>query len=238
MFNVDSRYMQLAAHPALIAIAQLVIGGRTEALRNASAVPLANQLRLNDANGVVVEPQNRNGFWHCDAPTGQLHPDRIPDFATTLTIIWMLTEFSETTGATRVVPMSNKLRRLPPAELQGPGVSLDGCSGADDTPLLGKPGSVAIIGNTTWHTLGLNTSTEPRVGLQCTLYPWFIDRLGGKQLPVSREVWQTLDPVGQNLTRHMLSWGEAPLRDSLAQGDERASIGPGFGARAQQSPRL
>ena len=145
MFNIDSRYMPLAAHPSLIAIAHRVIGGRTEPLLNASTVPLANQLRLNDANGVVVEPGNRNGFWHCDGPTGQLHPDRIPDFATTLTIIWMLTEFSESTGATRAVPTSNKARRLPPSDFQGPGISLDGSSGGDDAPLLGLPGSVAII---------------------------------------------------------------------------------------------
>ena len=239
MFNIDSRYMQLAAHPALVDIAHRVIGGRTEPLLNASAVPLANQLRMNDANGVVAEPGNRNGFWHCDGPTGQLHPDRIPDFATTLTMIWMLTEFSERTGATRVVPKSHKLRRLPPVDLQGPGISLDGSSGADDVPLLGTPGCVAIIGNTTWHTLGLNSSSEPRVGLQCTLYPWFFGRSGGIQRPVSRGVWATLEPIAQELTKHMLEWGDAPVRDSLAPGDERAGMGPGFDASAQQqTPRL
>ena len=100
----------ILAHPEKAA---QPIGGRTEPLLNASAVPLANQLRVNDANGVVAEPGNRNGFWHCDGPTGQLHPDRIPDFATTLTMIWMLTEFSERTGATRVVPKSHKLEEGP-----------------------------------------------------------------------------------------------------------------------------
>ena len=54
---------------------------------------------------------------------------------------------------------------------------MDGGAGADDAPLLGSPGSVAIIGNTTWHTLGLNTTAEPRIGLQCTLYPWCAQRL-------------------------------------------------------------
>lgn len=133
------------------------------------------------------------------------------------------------------MPTSNKARRLPPSDFQGPGISLGGSLGGDDAPLLGLPGSVAIIGNTTWHTLGLNTSATPRVGLQCTLYPWFIDRSGGIQLPVSREVWTTLEPIAQDLTRHMLEWGEAPRRDNLAQGDERAGMGPGFEA---QSPRL
>ena len=65
MFNFDARYMELAAHPSLISVAQRVIGGRTEPELNASSVPLENQLRLNDANGVVVEPGNRNGYWHC-----------------------------------------------------------------------------------------------------------------------------------------------------------------------------
>ena len=63
--HLDARYMELAAHPSLIAVAQRVIGGRTEPELNASSVPLENQLRLNDANGVVVEPGNRNGYWHC-----------------------------------------------------------------------------------------------------------------------------------------------------------------------------
>ena len=53
---------------------------------------------------------------------------------------------------------------------------MDGGVGGDDAPLLGAPGSVAIIGNTTWHTLGLNSTAEPRIGLQCTLYPWCAQR--------------------------------------------------------------
>ena len=54
--------LSLRAHPSLIAVAQRVIGGRTEPELNASSVPLENQLRLNDANGVVVEPGSNTGF--------------------------------------------------------------------------------------------------------------------------------------------------------------------------------
>jgi hypothetical protein len=118
MFNIEPRYMELAAHSALEHIARLVIGGREEPLANAHTVPASEQIRINDANGVVVLPDNGDGRWHCDGPIGQLHPSRLPEFAMTLTVMWMLTEFTEHRGGTRAMPGSNKWRSLPPPNAQ------------------------------------------------------------------------------------------------------------------------
>ena len=224
MFNIEPRYMGLAAHPALVQIARLVIGGREEPLPNAHAIPVDEQIHVNDANGVVVLPGNGNGYWHCDGPIGQLHPDRLPEFPMTLTVMWMLTEFSQHHGGTRAMPGSNQWRRMPPSDQQGP---LNG-----DACVEGMPGSVAIFGNTTWHTLGRNSSSTPRVGLQCTLYPWFMGRSGHVQAPITREVWDSLPaavpqaPLAQACTRHMLDWSLEPPPVSFVAGDGRTQALP------------
>ena len=57
-------------------------------------------------------------------------------------------------------------------------------------------------------------------------------------MPVSREMWETLDPIAQDLTKHMLTWGEAPMRDSLAAGDEREGMAEGFGRKEAGAARL
>ena len=57
-------------------------------------------------------------------------------------------------------------------------------------------------------------------------------------MPVSREMWETLDPIAQDLTKHMLTWGEAPVRDSLAVGDEREGMAEGFERREAGAARL
>ena len=66
----------------------------------------------------------------------------------------------------------------------------------------------------------------------------YFDRVGGIQMPVSREMWETLDPIAQDLTKHMLTWGEAPVRDSLAAGDEREGMGEGFERKEAGAARL
>ena len=66
----------------------------------------------------------------------------------------------------------------------------------------------------------------------------YFDRVGGIQMPVSREMWETLDPIAQDLTKHMLTWSEAPMRDSLAAGDEREGMAEGFERREAGAARL
>ena len=81
--------------------------------------------------------------------------------------MWMLTTFTEEKGGTRAMLGSHRLGRMPPPDMKGPLT--------DDIVVTGKPGSVAIFGNTTWHTLGRNRRSPPQAPppvLLCPLICW------------------------------------------------------------------
>jgi len=71
-----------------------------------------------------------------------------------LNVMWMITDFTVANGATRVVPMSHLSGNVPDATLQHPEVQIEG-----------RAGSILAWDARTWHGAGLNTSTEPRVGV-------------------------------------------------------------------------
>lgn len=198
LLNHDQRFLKLAMHPTLLALARHQLGGRTEDAPNAFAWPAEDQVRLGSIDGLVAHPGGDFGWWHMDSPMGQLNQSRpLPDFPILVNAIWMLTPFAEETGATRVVPGSHKRRHIPPATQK----SIDGeiyCSG--------PPGSVVVVPNTVWHAAGANRSAEPRVGVACNYQPWWVGRLTMDVYPISREVWEALPPDAQSLTKHQLDW--------------------------------
>lgn len=198
LLNHDTRFIELAMHPSVLAIARSLLGGRTEPAQNAFAWPEDDQVRIGSIDGLVAHPDSDFGWWHMDSPMGQLSPRRpLPDFPIIVNAIWALTEFTEETGATRVVPGSQRFRKLPPAE-QGPMEGQVYCEG--------PPGSVVIVPNTIWHAAGANRSSLARVGLAVNYQPWWIGRLTMDIYPVEREVWEKLPPEARVLTKHQLEW--------------------------------
>ncbi|MCH2212426.1 MAG: phytanoyl-CoA dioxygenase family protein [Fuerstiella sp.] len=198
LLNYDVRFLQLAMHPTVLALAGHLLAGRTEPAPNAFAWPADDQLRLGCVDGLVAHGRSDAGWWHMDSPMGQLNQSRpLPDFPILVNAIWMLSEFSEQTGATRAIPGSQRHRRLPPATQE----SLDG-----EVFCCGSPGSVAIIPNTMWHAAGANQTEQPRIGVACNYLPWWVGRLTMDMYPVSREVWETFPPEAQRLTKHQLDW--------------------------------
>ena len=71
-----------------------------------------------------------------------------------LNVMWMITDFTVANGATRVVPRSHLSGKVPDASVAQPEVQMEG-----------KAGSILAWDARTWHGAGLNTSTEPRVGI-------------------------------------------------------------------------
>lgn len=196
--NHDIRFVELAMHPTVLALARHLLGGRTEAAPNAFAWPPEDQVRIGSIDGLLSHPGNERGWWHLDAPMGQLSPSRpLPDFPILVNTIWMLTPFTEQTGATRVMPGSHRYRRMPPAQQE----PLDG-----EAHCCGPPGSVVVVPNTLWHAAGANRSPEPRLGVACNYQPWWVGRLTMDIYPIRREVWEKLSPEAQALTRHQLDW--------------------------------
>ena len=198
LLNHDVRFLQLAMHPTVLKLAGHLLGGRTVPAPNAFAWPAEDQLRLGSIDGLVAHEGSELGWWHMDSPMGQLNQSRpLPDFPILVNAIWMLTPFSERTGATRAIPGSHRYRRLPPATQE----VMEG-----EVFCCGSAGSVAIIPNTIWHAAGANQSQQPRIGVACNYQPWWVGRLTMDVYPVSREVWETLPPAAQQLTKHQLEW--------------------------------
>ena len=198
LLNLDQSFQQLAGHPSLLALAHYLLGGRTEPADNAFAWPVDDQIRLCNFDGLIAHPGCQGGFWHMDSPMGQLNPRRqLPDFASAINFIWILTPFSPFTGGTRVVMGSEKRRQLPPA-------TRDSLPGELSTEA--PPGSVLVVPNTVWHSAGSNQSLSPRIGLACVYQPWWLGRLTMDSYPVRPDVWETLDPPIQALTKHQLTW--------------------------------
>ena len=198
LLNHDARFLQLAMHPTVLELARHLLGGRTVPAPNAFAWPPEDQVRLGSVDGLVAHGGSEPGWWHMDSPMGQLNQSRpLPDFPILVNAIWMLTPFSERTGATRALPGSHHYRRLPPPTQE----FMEG-----EVSCCGSAGSVAIIPNTIWHAAGANQTEQPRIGVACNYQPWWVGRLTMDVYPISREVWKTFPPEAQELTKHQLEW--------------------------------
>ena len=96
-------------------------------------------------------------------PAQQLHVDGwsfsgvpLPQWSTRLNVNFILTDWTETNGATLVVPRSHKLFRAPnPEEVPQ----------EDLLKLVAPKGSLVLWTGHTWHQSGTNNSSAPRFGL-------------------------------------------------------------------------
>lgn len=198
LLNHDPAFARLVAHPTALATVRRLIGGRTIPAPNAFAWPEEDQIRLMNCDALVAHPGSESGWWHVDPPMGQLNPARsLPDFPIVVNVMWMLTPFTKENGATRVLPGSHRLRRVPPATREPLDGELHACCG---------PGSIVIIPNTTWHVASPNSTSEDRIAVACAYVPWWVNRLTPDCYPVTPETYEKLPPVVQALTKHQLNW--------------------------------
>ncbi|WP_431854251.1 phytanoyl-CoA dioxygenase family protein [Azospirillum sp.] len=118
---------------------------------------LGEDCNLHDFQATSIGPHTGGGAWHVDAPLGQI-PEPLPEFPLTVQNVWLLDDFTEHNGATRVVPGSHRFRKSPPWS-EGP---------RDDEKVLTAPaGSVAIWLSNTWHRSGPNDTDRPRRAILC-----------------------------------------------------------------------
>ena len=102
------------------------------------------------------ETQVRQGdINRTNGPTGGPEPAHHPITGPLiLNVMWMITDFTVTNGATRVVPRSHLSGSVP-----APGESYD------EVQVVGSAGSILAWDGRTWHGSGLNTSDGPRIGV-------------------------------------------------------------------------
>jgi len=95
----------------------------------------------------------------------QLHADSLPGLNIPLStnVLWMLDDFNQENGATRIVPGSHKRREYPK----------NGKVYKDEKRIFGKKGSLLIFNPSMWHGGGANYSTKGRWGVVLGYYRWF-----------------------------------------------------------------
>ncbi len=138
------RSADLIEHPAVLGLARATLG---------------EDCVLSDCSATSVGAHTDGGSWHVDVPLGQL-PEPLPDFPLTTQNVWMLDDFTERNGATRVVPGSHRTRRKPKW-------SEDSADEADEITLTAPAGSVAMWLSNTWHRSGPNHTDRPRRAVLC-----------------------------------------------------------------------
>ena len=109
---------------------------------------------LSACTATSVGPHTKGGAWHVDVPLGQL-PEPLPDFPLTTQNAFMLDDFTEENGATRLVPGSHKTRKKPEWQEHGG-------QQKDEIALTGPAGSLALWLSNTWHRHGPNSTDRPR----------------------------------------------------------------------------
>ncbi len=132
-------FPELIENPAVLYLVQAILG---------------QDCVLSDCSATSVGPHTEGGAWHVDVPLGQL-PEPLPDFPLTTQNAFMLDDFTEENGATRLVPGSHKTRRKP--EWQKHGVRQ-----GSEIALTGSAGSLALWLSNTWHRHGPNSTDHPR----------------------------------------------------------------------------
>ena len=175
-------FARLAEDPAILALSRSVLG---------------DDCVLADVAGNSLGPHTSGGPWHVDAPLGQF-PEPLPDFALTTQNIWMVTDFTEDNGATRVIPGSHRSRRKPAWNDE----SID-----SEVALTGPAGSVAIWLSSTWHRPGPNVSDHARQAVLCYFSRSWIKGFSDFRPVITEEIAQTLSPT----LRYLLGFSSSPI---------------------------
>ena len=99
-------------------------------------------------------------------PSQQLHIDsRLPGGAFPLmaVVTWLLEDFTEDNGSTRIVPGSQRNPEYPSDDAPDPG----------EITITGRRGSALIMDGSVWHGGGANSSTGTRWCILSTYVRWF-----------------------------------------------------------------
>jgi ectoine hydroxylase-related dioxygenase (phytanoyl-CoA dioxygenase family) len=136
---------------------------------------------VSTVSSVVIEPGEDAQPIHAD---DQLIPLPKPHQPLTCTVMWALTDFTEETGGTRLIPGSHKRDGNP-----------DMMATHDDVQsTVMKRGSVLIYNGSLWHGGGANRSNERRFGLAVGYCVGWMRQQENQQLGIPREVARGFSP--------------------------------------------
>jgi ectoine hydroxylase-related dioxygenase (phytanoyl-CoA dioxygenase family) len=121
-----------------------------------------------------------------------LHQDVAPggDGWPLIGFIFMVDEFSERNGATRFVPGTENLARMPERLLGGHPAEECAC---------GSPGSMIIFNGSVWHGFGANLTMQPRRSVYGALIPEHAAATRDYRATLPSAVWAQLSGRARNV---------------------------------------
>jgi ectoine hydroxylase-related dioxygenase (phytanoyl-CoA dioxygenase family) len=137
LVNKDPMFEVCFTHPRVLAAIAHVLGGefKLSSLNSRASLPGQGLQDIHADWGSAVNPGD---YYVCNS-------------------IWLLDDFTETNGATRVVPGSHRSGKMPRDVQANPKNSYEG-----EIKLLAPAGTVVIFNSHTWHGGTLNTSSNRR----------------------------------------------------------------------------
>ena len=161
--NVMPELAPLCIHPTILELVEMVLG--------------ENFILANNVAMKWCKPAAKAGDLHS---AGSSKPAQtFAHYSTDLQVFWMLTDFTLENGATMVVPFSHHALRSP---TQG--------SYPQETPVVGKKGSVFVFYDRLWHRSGANTSSDQhRMAANILYLPWYIHRSDEQWPRVKHEIY-------------------------------------------------
>lgn len=164
-----------------------------EVLQLAEAI-LDPELLLSSLCTLTLGPGQQEQPLHEDT---QLLPLARPRKAISVNAIWALSDFTETNGATQIVPGSHKYDSAPKygAEVETVAATM-------------PAGSVMLFDSAMWHKGGANTSQERRFALSCYYCAGWMRQQENLQLGIPREIAQRFPQRLQELCGYSIYKGQ------------------------------
>jgi len=103
---------------------------------------------LSNVNANIAGPGGKPMFLHSDT---DYVPAPFPPYALVSNVMWFLDDFTDENGATRIVPLSHKLRHPP-----------DQAKRYDSVAVTGTRGSAMVMHGGLWHQTGANRTTNQK----------------------------------------------------------------------------
>lgn len=172
LVNKDSVFEICFTHPRVLAAINHVLGGnlKLSSLNFRAALPGFGLQSLHADWGGAVEPGD---YYVCNS-------------------IWLLDDFSESNGATRIIPGSQRSGKSPRDVMADPALPHP-----DEILLTAPAGTVVIFNSHTWHGGTLNRTDRPRRAL----HSYFTRRDQTQQLDqkayIRPETYQRLSPAAR-----------------------------------------
>lgn len=165
-----SLYEKIPVHPVVLPLMHHLLG---------------DGCLVSSLSSITIGPGESAQPIHAD---DQLMPLGKPHVATTANSMWAITDFTEATGATRIIPGTHLADRSPVY-----GQHYD--SVCAEMPA----GSILVWHGSLWHGGGANTTSDRRMGIAMNYCAGWIRQQENQQLGIPLETLRRFSPVLQEL---------------------------------------